>query len=182
MHELVRTKNNGGKQPKAMFKHYFQVPFDWAFSGDMVHWQEYCYCDDHYSIYRLLDYESLGGQTVPKAQCSWVLTVKFKGQQSGVGTMAKTQSFEMKRKVNSQEITAKCVLLSSTDHVAWEKKSEWQCQHDPRPLLQQLSSLRTQTRALFRFTYPSHSSLAPCLVQNRYSSMTFRVCQLENKI
>lgn len=58
-------------------------------------------------IYCLLECESLGGQAVPKAQCSWALKVKFKGQQSGIGTMAKAQSFEMNRRANPQEITAK---------------------------------------------------------------------------
>lgn len=49
MHELVQTKNNGGEQLNAVFKYYFQAPFDWAFSDNTVHWQESCYCDSHHS-------------------------------------------------------------------------------------------------------------------------------------
>lgn len=67
-------------------------------------------------IYHLLECESLGGQTVTKAQCSWALKVKFKGQQSDVRAMAKVQSFEIKRRVNSQEIAAVSFTIFNVSH------------------------------------------------------------------
>lgn len=132
-HELAQTKNNGGKEPNAVFKCYFQVPFEWAFSGDMVHWQESCYVTITIPIYRLLQCESLGGQTVPKVQCSWALKVKFKGQRAGVRTMAKAQSLEMKGRVNSLESTAKWVLLSSTYHVTRKRNQSDSVNRTPGP-------------------------------------------------
>ena len=85
--------------------------------------------------YCLLEWESLGGQTVLKTQCSWALKVKFKGQQSGIGTMAKAQSFEMNRRVNSQEVTVEWALLSSTYHMAWGKNQSDSVNMTPGPVL-----------------------------------------------
>lgn len=63
-------------------------------------------------------------ETPLEVAVKWALVRHREGIPGRLRKKPVQQSFEMKKKVNSQEITAKCVLLSSTDHVAWEKKSE----------------------------------------------------------
>lgn len=132
MNWLVQTKNNGGKQPNAVSKYYFQVPFHWAFSDDRVHWQENCYCNNHYSHLLPIRMWVTGRSNCPQSQCSWALKVKLKGQQPGVRTMAKVQPFEMKNRGNSQEMAQRSFTIINTSHtlereirVTWQHETKF---------------------------------------------------------
>jgi hypothetical protein len=61
-----------------------------------------------------------GRSNCPKAQHSWALKAKFKGQQLGVRTMAKALSFEMKRMVTLKRMSQS--KLCYHQHVTYLKK------------------------------------------------------------
>lgn len=112
-------------------------------------------------IYHLLECESLGGQAVPKAQCSWELKVKLKRQQPGVVGKGSILWNEEKGYFSRDRCRGSFTIFNISHSLGKEIG-----QSDSVNRLSTAAVL-TETRDSVHLYTPPHACPAPCLMKNR---------------
>lgn len=112
-------------------------------------------------IYHLLECESLGGQAVPKAQCSWELKVKLKRQQPGVVGKGSILWNEEKGYFPRDRCRGSFTIFNISHSLGKEIG-----QSDSVNRLSTAAVL-TETRDSVHLYTPPHACPAPCLMKNR---------------
>lgn len=152
----MQTKNNGGNQPNAVFKYYFRVPFDWAFSDDMVHWQESCYCDNHYSHLPPIRMRVTGRSDCPQSPAFLSTQDQVQGTAIRCKDNGRGSLFEMKEGLTPRRLLQR--EFYCLQHItSLGKRNQSDSVTIPRSFTQQL--LHT----------PLYCCLTPCLAQNKCS-------------